>query len=1037
MGFYGNITNTSNTTFQFDKVYPNRLSMDANVNNDGIFIGRYVLVEYDQNAAYPVVFIKNGKFYSSPGYEDITRIKYGQNSDQIYLNDIVQNQEEDTIKYYKCIGNSSDGYALFTNIIELENRTNYITNYQIDENHYYNVSDFTEISFKGYDSTVWVKTTINTDDGLITKYVNIADMNSVVPTFAVVADAPTMNPITPHFDADSTNVYYKLHMQSPYGFRVAASEGKSDEQITWTTTTYDKETNTTTTSTTEPFAGDIYYNKAGFNPEVVSKVTGENYIKLEPTAKSGAIYSHGQETNDIQEFRLHLPAIGNMMSDAWDIIHGPNRDNARTDENSSLQGRLDSFKFMADNQIPVKRTADGTLVGTNINGNSNRVIDDIKSETLHISDKTKDDAWIRTEINTNALLDENGNEAGNNGISIHHTFTATADTTSTSNKNTDSVQSSNNFDKIELYTPIVDAAGHVVGKNTETVTLPYGYKSIEVNNSNAVTAAPVSTDGKAQTADNTQDTIQFNASNKWIKLEAETEDTIKFGHLLKTVTPTTSEATLSNDKSESVTFEVYNDTFDEAGHHNGRDTKTITMPFGYGKITGDTGSTSASATFDTLAINADDAWIATEASTDKINITHTGPVISTVTATSNIDTPQFGSKFTIEDWHFDEKGHKHTRTTHTVQFPKGDLNDFTATGSSVLTGISMVNETGIITQTNADVGTLTLKQYEQGESGNLVISDTNTINGAFKGIQDYINKLDMSDTSTTQFISKITQVDGKISVERANVGTLVLGTASTDKTISADDSLNAAINKLEARIKTEEENRKNAIDTLYGNNGEKIAEAFDTIKEIADWLDNDSTTGETGVEKLISDISNNAQAITDEANRAKEVEQNLDAKINNLDYEKAKVDNYYISSIKQVDGLIEVGTTQLPIRSIASGTVNGAILVNGNNVNVYGLGTAAFTDSSAYVAINEFENSKQQFDKYKAETVQTINNINSRCDNLKKEFEEALAPITGVIDAMHRTLADLDRRIKELEQENKEQKEQIEYLQEQLNPIEE
>ena len=39
MGFYGNITNTSNTTFQFDRIYPNRLAMDANANNDGIFIG--------------------------------------------------------------------------------------------------------------------------------------------------------------------------------------------------------------------------------------------------------------------------------------------------------------------------------------------------------------------------------------------------------------------------------------------------------------------------------------------------------------------------------------------------------------------------------------------------------------------------------------------------------------------------------------------------------------------------------------------------------------------------------------------------------------------------------------------------------------------------------------------------------------------------------------------------------------------------------------------------------------------------------------
>ena len=48
MGFYGNITNTSKTTFQFDKIYPNRNEMDKNANSDGIYIGRYVLIEYDK-----------------------------------------------------------------------------------------------------------------------------------------------------------------------------------------------------------------------------------------------------------------------------------------------------------------------------------------------------------------------------------------------------------------------------------------------------------------------------------------------------------------------------------------------------------------------------------------------------------------------------------------------------------------------------------------------------------------------------------------------------------------------------------------------------------------------------------------------------------------------------------------------------------------------------------------------------------------------------------------------------------------------------
>ena len=84
MGFYGNITNTSNTTFSFDRIYPNRLAMDANANNDGIFIGRYVLVEYQEEAAYPVAYHAtetsedSGQyyFYSSTNQEEISKIKY-------------------------------------------------------------------------------------------------------------------------------------------------------------------------------------------------------------------------------------------------------------------------------------------------------------------------------------------------------------------------------------------------------------------------------------------------------------------------------------------------------------------------------------------------------------------------------------------------------------------------------------------------------------------------------------------------------------------------------------------------------------------------------------------------------------------------------------------------------------------------------------------------------------------------------------------------------------------------------------------------
>ena len=61
MGFYGNITSTNKTQFTFDRIYPNRKTMDEwankpvyqgewgdNHGGDGVFIGRFVLVEYDE-----------------------------------------------------------------------------------------------------------------------------------------------------------------------------------------------------------------------------------------------------------------------------------------------------------------------------------------------------------------------------------------------------------------------------------------------------------------------------------------------------------------------------------------------------------------------------------------------------------------------------------------------------------------------------------------------------------------------------------------------------------------------------------------------------------------------------------------------------------------------------------------------------------------------------------------------------------------------------------------------------------------------------
>lgn len=47
--FYGNVTNTVHTSFQFDKIYSTRYGMDYNLKTDGIAPGRFVLISYTYN----------------------------------------------------------------------------------------------------------------------------------------------------------------------------------------------------------------------------------------------------------------------------------------------------------------------------------------------------------------------------------------------------------------------------------------------------------------------------------------------------------------------------------------------------------------------------------------------------------------------------------------------------------------------------------------------------------------------------------------------------------------------------------------------------------------------------------------------------------------------------------------------------------------------------------------------------------------------------------------------------------------------------
>ena len=463
MGFYGNITNTSRTTFQFDKIYPSRKTMDAACREDGVYNGRYVLVEYDTEVSntdyqkpwylikkpepevigdeenghnkiygYMPTSAKNDDFY----YFDLTTLKNPipkselmQSASFIYLTQghvfSSYNEEAKLIIFDKdgeIAENSLDNLVVFNNfwtplsngrgyddtlealkqyfsetikseatLNSLGVYTTYVVNgvaraiseidwnahpyvagvvkpgcwydcnmtpemwtlmpdaeheYQevitVEENgeeiqrtitymdlqpsqeeedtytKNYNEDKLYYGNSRGFDSTVWQKVFVNG----IEQYVMIAELNTVVPTFGITTDAPTLLPLNPHWGVDSTNVYYDLHWQPQWGFRVKAADSAlttqiidpatgtlldevnaqnpehgrvylrlsdqvnypSDEKVVWENhfendyvdvnnvrhpSYYDSNTQTWVTDRNASVPAAIYYNKAGFDPEYI------------------------------------------------------------------------------------------------------------------------------------------------------------------------------------------------------------------------------------------------------------------------------------------------------------------------------------------------------------------------------------------------------------------------------------------------------------------------------------------------------------------------------------------------------------------------------------------------------------------------------------------------------------------------------------------------------------------------------------------------------------------------------------------------
>ena len=87
------------------------------------------------------------------------------------------------------------------------------------------------------------------------------------------------------------------------------------------------------------------------------------------------------------------------------------------------------------------------------------------------------------------------------------------------------------------------------------------------------------------------------------------------------------------------------------------------------------------------------------------------------------------------------------------------------------------------------------------------------------------------------------------------------------------------------------------------------------------------------------------KADSDNLQAAKEY---ADGLVEALDVTDAAVAGEYVSAVSETNGVISVSRTKLPTYTLASGSQNGTVALNGVDAAVTGLGSAAFTESSAY-----------------------------------------------------------------------------------------
>ena len=338
MSLYGQIKRIDDTVFRFDRIYRSRAQMDANAQNDGVYIGRYALVEYGQRYTTTAnnEMVENSSNANELTTKDIEKL-LEKGLDFFPTTDLIPiegktyyelKQDESSNKQMINLSNPytslSGSFPTDRQFYELnQGKINlYGDNALEDSNTYSNT----------FDSTVWLKIY----NGKTEKYIMVAELNAILPKLSVepidtleyqkvareedetelyTKDNEKINLakeifIKPSFDTImDTELEYKLKMPKPLELNV------NDENLKYNREGFNIVYSPENTKQSEPI----------INFTTEDKIYGNNYIHWVP---EGLQLTDGNQLNPTGQtissktLDMNIPIFGNLVSDLYDLLFG-------------------------------------------------------------------------------------------------------------------------------------------------------------------------------------------------------------------------------------------------------------------------------------------------------------------------------------------------------------------------------------------------------------------------------------------------------------------------------------------------------------------------------------------------------------------------------------------------------------------------------------------------------------------------------------------------------------------------------------------